>query len=287
MHAPPPAQVTRSIGDWDAARPRTLHIPTPSPSYLNPDLSRMAAPSEPRPVAAVRTLTRASALVLTRHARASPSPSCAALRSHAVRARVHKLPRASVGSPRGKSAAPSAALASGLQGLRCSLGVARAHPFALGMLPSHRHPLAAAARQRRAVGRGQPRAGVQAGAQGADGAARRGLAAGHGAAHQQREARPHAVEKRSRRVVPQRIQDTSRRPAYAYIHSGTNGRSARGCPPSRARVGAAVLARGYLCIRPGVRGRVASAGARERDMFGATAQPDSPDRRPHRPPWPR
>ena len=77
-------------------------------------------------MAAVRTLTRASALVLTRHARASPSPSCAALLSHAVRARVHELPRVSVGSPRGKSAAPSATLASGLQGLRCSLGVARA-----------------------------------------------------------------------------------------------------------------------------------------------------------------
>ena len=29
---PLPAQVTRSIGDWDAARPRTLHFPTPIPS---------------------------------------------------------------------------------------------------------------------------------------------------------------------------------------------------------------------------------------------------------------
>ena len=30
-HAPLPAQVTRSIGDWDAVRLRTLHLPTPTP----------------------------------------------------------------------------------------------------------------------------------------------------------------------------------------------------------------------------------------------------------------
>ena len=171
-------------------------------------------------MAAVRTLTRgASALALTRHARASPSPSCAASRSHAVRARVHELPRVSVGSPRGKSAAPSAALASGSHRV-CAVPLALlAHPNALGVCshPTHRHPLAAAARQRRAVGRGQPRAGVQAGAQGADGAARRGLAAGHGAAHQQREARPHAVEKNTSRRA---AEDTGYIPPPGlYIHT--------------------------------------------------------------------
>ena len=30
-HVPLPAQVTRSIGDWDAARPRTPYSPTPKP----------------------------------------------------------------------------------------------------------------------------------------------------------------------------------------------------------------------------------------------------------------
>ena len=241
-------------------------------------------------MAAVRTLTRASALVLTRRARASPSPSCAASRSHAVRARVHKLPRVSVGSPRGKSAAPSAALASGSHRV-CAVPLALlAHPFALGVLPSHRHPLAAAARQRRAVGRGQPRAGVQAGAQGADGAARRGLAAGHGAAHQQREARPHAVEKITSRHA---AEDTGYIPPPGlYMHTYIPAQMA--AQPAAALRHVPAWAR--LCSHVGiyVYARVCGVAwqARERASVTclarrATAQPDSPDRRPHRPPWPR
>lgn len=64
LHAPPPAQVTRSIGDWDAARQRTLHIPTPEPELSKPlpQPYGCTLKTEPRPVTAVRTLTRASAL---------------------------------------------------------------------------------------------------------------------------------------------------------------------------------------------------------------------------------
>ena len=75
------------------------------------------------------------------------------------------------------------------------------------------------------------------------------------------------------------------RPVHTYILSQMAAQPAAALRhvPAWARLCSHV----GIHVRLGVRGRVASAGARERDMFGATAQPDSPDRRSRRPPWPR
>ena len=105
------------------------------------------------------------------------------------------------------------------------------------------------------------------------------------------ERRGRTRSKRSRRdVEPQRIQDTSRaRPIHTYIPAQMAAQPAAAL--RNVPVWARLCSHVGIYVRLGVRGRVASAEARERNMFGAARhrprEPESPDRRPHRPPWPR
>ena len=147
------------------------------------------------------------------------------------------------------------------------------HPCALAC--SHpRHPLAAAARQRRSVGRYQSRAGVQAGARGGDGAACRRLAAGHGEAHQQREARPHG---RKGHVELQKIYRgyTPPPPMHQPPKWPPSLR-----PPSVtcSRVGAAVLA----CAPGSWHGAASSAASVHASVACLARHATAPTRRPDR-----
>ena len=78
-HASLPAQVTRSIGDWDAVRPRTLNLPTPTPRELRAPATTVAAKPqlepEPSPGRNSNLLARESQLQLWPQARSCiPEP---------------------------------------------------------------------------------------------------------------------------------------------------------------------------------------------------------------------